>query len=291
MNGWVVDEVDARLTWYLDGRLHLLLLLLHLLLKLLELLLLLLLLSVVGLLLLLLRSHVSLVERTHAVQGHALSGSRDVGKLLLQLLLALSQIQAVHLHLLEDVGVDIFLLVHGGRSQDLLRERIHLTTSSLGVLRRRVKAGCRSSRWHLLAISIVALVCPLSRVGARHGMLSLMVRSGSWDGMGLGLSAKTCEQVRAAGAWSWTIDRVLTDGGNPGRECYAQPLGVLALAPSTTEAGTGKAKTAGREAVVGVVIVSHLSNAACANAHCADGKSPVVRTCVESRKSLKAVGV
>lgn len=72
--------------------------------------------------------------------------------------------------------------------------------------------------------------------------------------------------MRPAGTWSWVVGRVLADGWKARWESYAQPLSVLTLSPRTTEARPGLTETAHREAVV--VVISHLSNAACANAHC-----------------------
>jgi len=63
--------------------------------------------------------------------------------------------------------------------------------------------------------------------------------------------------VRAAGAGSRVVDRVLVDRADLGRERDAQPLRVEAR--STRAEASGRGIEPGREAVSVVVIVSHLS--------------------------------
>jgi hypothetical protein len=177
---------------------------------------------------------------------------RESSQFLLKLLLALSQEQAGHVELLKSGLVHSLSLVVGGRCQDLLGERVHLTRSVHSVLLGQVEAGTGSSLRDTLLVTVVPVVSPLW-----HIVLGLVVRSGSRDRRGLGLGAQTCEEVRATGAWGGVIDSVLVDGADLGRERDAQPLRVEARS-TRAEAG-GRGIEPGGEAVIVVVVKSHLS--------------------------------
>jgi len=259
LGGRVVDNVDARLDF--NGSLSLSLSLslgLLLLLLLLELLLLqliqLLLLSVQALLslriLLSLRVLSTAIARLLLLRGLRLDGQSS--KFLLEFLLALSEEKTRHLELLESVLVHALGRVVGGRCQDLLGKRVHLTRGVHSVLLRHVKTSAGGGLRDALLLASVSVVSPL-----RHIVLGLVVRSGSRDRRGLGLGAQTCEEVRATGAWSGSFDGILADRTNLGREGNAQPLGVEAGA-ARAEAGGRGIEPGGREAVR-VVVISHLS--------------------------------
>lgn len=141
LDGWIVYEEDARLARNIDWRLDLLL--------------------AIGVLRRL-RRHGALVERggTHiAVDVHALSSGREAGELLLKLLLTLSKVETLHLHLLKDDWVHLIKLIKGSWGcQHLLRERIDLLSSALGVLTMHIKARARSCLRHTLIVAAVVLL-------------------------------------------------------------------------------------------------------------------------------------
>ena len=195
LGGRVEDEVDARLDLDRSLSLGLSLLLLLLLLKLLLLQLIqLLLLSVHALLglgvllgLLGLRVLSTSVVCLLLLRGLRLDGQSS--KLLLEFLLTLSQEKARHLELLKGVLVHALGRVIGGRCQDLLGKRVHLTRGVHSVLLRHVETSAGGGlRDALLLLAGVSVVSPL-----RHVVLGLVVRSGSRDRRGLGLGAQTCE--------------------------------------------------------------------------------------------------
>ena len=103
MNSWVVHKINTWLAWNLDWTLDLLL-------------------PVVTLRSL--WSHRALlvsIALDVRVQAHATSLSGEASQLLLELLLALRQVEARHLHLLHVVWVNIFsLVIEGWRSHNLL---------------------------------------------------------------------------------------------------------------------------------------------------------------------------
>jgi hypothetical protein len=171
----VVDKVDTRLN--LNRSLSLLLLLLLLLKLQLQLQLLLLLLLEVHVLLGL-RELLSLgVLATSVV---LLLGSlrldRESSKLLLKLLLALSQEQAGHVKLLKGSLVHTLSLVVCWWCQNLLGKGVHLTRSVHSVLLRHVEASSGGSLGNTLLVTAVPVFSPL-----RHVVLRLVVRSGSRD--------------------------------------------------------------------------------------------------------------
>lgn len=194
LGGRVEDEVDARLDLDRSLSLGLSLLLLLLLLKLLLLQLIqLLLLSVHALLglgvllgLLGLRVLSTSVVCLLLLRGLRLDGQSS--KLLLEFLLTLSQEKARHLELLKGVLVHALGRVIGGRCQDLLGKRVHLTRGVHSVLLRHVETSTGGGLRDALLLTGVSVVSPL-----RHVVLGLVVRSGSRDRRGLGLGAQTCE--------------------------------------------------------------------------------------------------
>jgi hypothetical protein len=178
----VVDKVDAWLD--LDGSLSLSLLLLLLLLELL-------LLQLVKLLLLGIHGLLSLSLSLRVLLGLRVLSTSVVGllllrslrldgqssKLLLEFLLALSQEKARHLKLLQSILVHALGRVVGGRCQDLLGKRVHLTRGVHSVLLRHVETSAGGGlRDALLLLASVSVVSPL-----RHVVLGLVVRSGSRD--------------------------------------------------------------------------------------------------------------
>lgn len=261
LNRSIVDKVNSRLTRNLNWSRHLLLLLLQL--KRVEVL------RAHRALMLVVRSSL-VVAVTVTMQTHGLCGRGDVRKLLLQLLLALGKKHAVHLHLLENTGIHLFLLVDRWRREDLFGKGVHLARRVHGVLTGQVESSAGSTVRDGLAADMtsISLICPLGRGDVGGGMLGLVVRSGSRDYWSLRLSAQTCKQVRAARARSRVVDRVLIDGSDLGGKGDAQPFGVEAWATSS-KARTRETDGVGGEAVAGgvVIVVSHLSKTASANAH------------------------
>ena len=108
---------------------------------------------------------------------------------------------------------------------------------------------------HALVIVVVALISPFGRTKALHLVLGLIERSGRRDRRSLRLGAKTCKQVRAAGAWGRVVNLILADWVDLRRESHAQPLRIKARAVAKTRTRSTKA-TGGKTVIV---VVRHLS--------------------------------
>lgn len=192
---------------------------------------------------------------THAAKVHVaklLSGQSK--KLLLKLLLPLSEVSLSSKKLSSNSGVHLAIIVlHRGRSQDLVVKHVLLVE-----LINTAKASTDSGLWAVL-IEVTGQTVVLV---STDGVLALVVRRrsrGLSGRRGLRRSAKASKEVGAAGARS--LNLVLRDRGDLGRRSDAETL-------------EGGALTAGREArgriakALGLeVVVGHLSKTASVHAH------------------------